>query len=148
MHCKIMSNEPFPAIHDSNGCINILSTWYWFVFWTGFSRKVEGGWGGPESLTERLWDIQESASGDGELRSWHLSAILKAKMGDTWQYVSSTVNLDYVWAEGCTVVVIEGFVGIGCTGRDTAEVTEQCGAGGDTLEGEVGAVTGWSQRGL
>lgn len=52
------------------------------------------------------------------------------------------MNLDYVWAEGCTVVVIEGFVAVGCTGRDPAEATEQCGAGGDALEGEVGAVTG------
>lgn len=38
--------------------------------------------------------------------------------------------------------LLRGFVGVGYTGRNPAAATEQRGAGGDALEGEVGAVTG------
>ncbi len=85
---ETLSNETIPVLYESSECINISEDFKISFFWAGFSRKIERGWGGPESSTERLWDVQESASRDGEL--FMASVFFKDLNVWQWQYVSSS----------------------------------------------------------
>lgn len=93
MHCK------YPApwiklVHKRSEEFKIC-----FFFGAGFSRKVEGGWGGPERSTERLWDVQESASRDGEL---FIASVCDFKNRDAWHLTVCWQQ----WAEGCVVMLL------------------------------------------
>lgn len=98
---ETMSDELIPVLYESSGCINISEDFKicCFFFGAGFSREVERGWGGPESSTERLWDVQESASRDGEL---FFASVCDFNNRDAWHLTVCWQQ----WAEGCVVMLL------------------------------------------
>lgn len=90
--------------------------------WTGSCGEAKRSRGNPKDSTERLWDVQEGFSRDGEQRISSLSRVVPR-----WQN----------WA----------LVPAAPTGGYPAAAPEQRGAGGVSLEGETGGVAGRAPRG-